>query len=51
VFNRAYAQVQPEEQEATCADIMKNEETAMIAQYIKDLGRVEGRVEDEFRRS
>ena len=44
-FVDVYAEVQPEEQKAICAEIMKNEETAMIAQYIKDLGRTEGRVE------
>ncbi|SMP68964.1 hypothetical protein SAMN06295888_116104 [Desulfonatronum zhilinae] len=51
-FIDVYAQVQPEEQETICADIMENEETAMLAQYIKNLGRdegrVEGRVEGEF---
>jgi hypothetical protein len=47
-FIDIYAKVQPEEQEAICSDIMKNKETAMIAQYIKDLGRTEGRVEGEI---
>jgi hypothetical protein len=46
-FIDAYAQVQPEEQEAICAEIMENKETTMLAQYIKDLGRVEGEVAGE----
>ncbi|SDB01711.1 protein of unknown function [Desulfonatronum thiosulfatophilum] len=44
-FIDVYAHVQPEEQQALCADIMEHEETAMLAQYIKNLGRDEGRVE------
>ena len=44
-FIDVYAQVQPEEQEAICADIMEHDETAMLTQYIKNLGRDEGRVE------
>ncbi|WP_052812885.1 DUF4351 domain-containing protein [Desulfonatronum thioautotrophicum] len=44
-FIDIYAQVQPEEQEVICAEIMENKETAMLAQYIKDLGRTEGRTE------
>ncbi len=45
VFNRVYAEVQPEEQKALYDDIIEHKETAMLKQYIKDLGRVEGRVE------
>ena len=41
-FIDIYAQVQPEEQEALCAEIMENKETAMLAQHIKNLGRDEG---------
>ena len=41
-FIDIYAQVQPEEQQALCAEIMENKETAMLAQYIKDMGRDEG---------
>ena len=48
-FIDVYAEVQPEEQKALCVEIMENEETAMLAQYIKDLGRVEGRVEGEVK--
>ncbi len=44
-FIDIYAQVQPEEQQALCAEIMENKETAMLAQYIKDIGRDEGRKE------
>ena len=44
-FIDIYAQVQPEEQQALCAEIMENKETAMLAQYIKDIGRDEGRDE------
>ncbi len=44
-FIDVYAEVQPEEQKALYDDIIEHKETAMLAQYIKDLGRVEGRVE------
>ncbi len=47
-FIDVYAEVQPEEQKALYDDIIEHKETAMLAQYIKDLGRVEGRVEGEF---
>ncbi|SMP83430.1 protein of unknown function, partial [Desulfonatronum zhilinae] len=42
-FIDVYAEVQPEEQKALYDDIMEHKETTMLAQYIKDLGRVEGR--------
>ncbi len=44
-FIDIYAQVQPEEQQALCAEIKEKKETAMIAQYFKDMGRDEGRDE------
>jgi hypothetical protein len=44
-MNDGYAQIQPEEQQTIRAGIMEHEETAMLTQYIKNLGRVEGRVE------
>ncbi|WP_153306945.1 DUF4351 domain-containing protein, partial [Desulfonatronum thioautotrophicum] len=44
-FIDVYAEVQPEEQKALYDDIIEHKETAMLAQYIKDLGRVEGRNE------
>ncbi len=44
-FIDVYAEVQPEEQKALYDDIIEHKETAMLAQYIKDLGRNEGRVE------
>jgi len=44
-FIDVYAKIQPEEQETICDDIMEHEETAMLTQYIKNLGRDEGRVE------
>ena len=44
MFNRVYAEVQPEEPKVLCAEIMENEETAMLAQYIKNLGIDEGEV-------
>ncbi|TVR00937.1 MAG: hypothetical protein EA399_02910 [Desulfovibrionales bacterium] len=47
-FIDVYAEVQPEEQKALYDDIIEHKETAMLAQYIKDLGRVEGRVEGEL---
>ncbi|WP_052813156.1 DUF4351 domain-containing protein, partial [Desulfonatronum thioautotrophicum] len=46
-FIDVYAEVQPEEQKALYEDIIEHKETTMLAQYIKDLGRVEGRDEGE----
>jgi hypothetical protein len=43
-MNDGYAQIQPEEQQTIRADIMEHEETAMLTQYIKNLGRDEGEV-------
>ncbi|GAB6059425.1 DUF4351 domain-containing protein [Desulfonatronum parangueonense] len=46
-FIDVYADVQPEEQKALYDDIIEHKETAMLAQYIKNLGRDEGRDEGE----
>jgi ribosomal protein S18 len=43
-FIDVYAEVRPEEQKALYEDIIEHKETTMLAQYIKDLGRVEGEI-------
>lgn len=44
-FIDLYAEVTPEEQQTLYQEIIQNEETAMLAQYIREKGKLEGRTE------
>lgn len=46
-FIDLYAEVRPEEQRQLCQELFQHEETTMLAEYIKDMGRKEGRKEGE----
>ncbi|WP_080805100.1 hypothetical protein, partial [Desulfamplus magnetovallimortis] len=44
-FIDLYAEVKSEEQRQLCQELFQHKETAMLAEYIKDMGRKEGRQE------
>jgi hypothetical protein len=49
-FIDLYADVKPEEQRQLCQELIQHEETAMLAEYLKDMGRKEGHKEGSYKR-
>ena len=50
-FIDLYADVKPEEQRQLCHELIQHEETAMLAEYLKDMGRKEGEQRGELKGS